>query len=169
MKRFFTIIMLLCLSVFVTACSQRSDVKSESGSIEPSVSGSISEPIQSSINESLSQSDEDTSNNEKPENNGRYDSTALIASLQDIIQQYKDGTVDTETGASGASAPDFSKKPDDLIFPDIKSESDLQSMEPIKGFEETLIVKIKCSGDYLMQAWVDTADDYKVTSVMFFG
>lgn len=97
------------------------------------------------------------------------DSAAVVNAVKDIIEQYNNGTIDHELGAPGTSGPDFDRKPDELEFPEINAISDLESVEPINGYEEVLIIKMKCSGEYVMQIWVDTGDAYQVTSVMFFG
>lgn len=158
LKRVLILAAIFCFLVSGTGCSPSGEITSESGYVSPPVR-EASEAV-----EAPSQPGGDSS-----ENSGGDEADALVTSVKNMIQQYKDGTVDTENGPPGASGPAFNVMPEDLEFPEIESRDDFSSVKPIKGHEETFIVELKCSGNYVMNMRADSADSYRIKSVIFLG
>lgn len=91
----------------------------------------------------------------------------LVNAVNTTIEQYKNGAVDTETRAPGASKPAFQAKPSDFEFPEIKSEADFEATGETSG-SAIMSVYVKGTGAVpYMIIHIDTSRGYAVVSVIF--
>lgn len=94
-----------------------------------------------------------------------YDSELTVKAVREIIQDYKDGKVDTETGPKGASGPTFTPLPEGWVLPDIQTIRDIYSVELMD--ENLLVIKIRLGENMTMLVRIKPDNNYHVSAVSF--
>jgi len=147
MKKHVMIMVSVLLTVSLAACSTRQS--------NSNISNSQPDTFEPSAAES-----------QKPDSNFQAESepaSPLVKAVQSIIEQYKNGTVDTKTGVPDSPGPTFNPVPEDFEFPDITSEADF---EEVNHYED-IFVYIKGTGKTpYMNICIDS-ENYTVESVIF--